>query len=200
MNSVNTNEIESAFNDLIEQLKDIKNQSDIAEQHKENATILNQKLQEFYTFSKNQDVSSAKILNDYYSKIKAIHESVENQSNLLGDKIIEYVASNDKVISAVNEASEGQSNYIGDKVLELITSNNNVITSIHESVENQSNLLSDKIDAFILSNNEMIIAIKKYSDKQAAEISQVKTRNTIGLVLNIVVVILVVVLLAVNII
>ncbi len=142
MNSVNTNEIESAFNDLIEQLKDIKHQSDIAELHKENATILNQKLQEFYTFSKKQDVVSVKIFNDYYSKIKAIHESIKNQSNLL----------------------------------------------------------SDKIDAFILSNNEIITAIKKYSDKQEAEISQVKTRNTIGLVLNIVVVILVVVLLAVNII
>jgi|SRR5690554_3554375 len=142
MNSVNTNEIESAFNDLIEQLKDIKHQSDIAELHKENATILNQKLQEFYTFSKKQDVVSVKIFNDYYSKIKAIHESIKNQSNLL----------------------------------------------------------NDKINAFISSNDKIITSLKKLSDKQEIEISQIKTRSTISLVLNIFAVVLVLALLIINII
>ena len=106
MNNINTNEIEAAFSDLIEQLKTIKDLNEIAVLHKNNTHLLNEKLIEFYEFSKTQDIKVANILDDYLLKMGYIQQKMEEQSNLLQDKIAEFIISNKEVVIAVDKSTD----------------------------------------------------------------------------------------------
>ncbi|WP_412212002.1 hypothetical protein [Dysgonomonas mossii] len=106
MNNINTNEIEAAFSDLIEQLKTIKDLNEIASLHKNNTHLLNEKLIEFYEFSKTQDIKAANILDDYLLKMGYIQQKTEEQSNLLQDKIEEFIISNKEVVIAVDKSTD----------------------------------------------------------------------------------------------
>lgn len=105
MDNINTNEIEAAFSDLIEQLKTIKDLNEIAVLHKNNTHLLNEKLIEFYEFSKTQDIKAANILDDYLLKMGYIQQKTEEQSNLLQDKIAEFIISNKEVVMAVDKST-----------------------------------------------------------------------------------------------
>lgn len=139
MTNLNTNEVEAAFNDLIEELEKIKQLSDIAELHKENADILNQKIREYYEFAKTRDVALADNLNNYLSKMDNIQVATEKQFNLSKDKIDELITYIQYNISASTQA-------------------NSTITELSKTQAQEFNQLKKRNTAILVINAIILIA------------------------------------------